>query len=300
MWIIGFMQNIPEPHQGLRFIDVHCHVPYPHENKSVPEPETQLKNFKESGGIAMITSSIDLVTLYAMSEFVRNHDSAYYCVGWAPQTVTYSHPKEYEKEREKWLEFVKTNNDYLAIGEIGLDFHHAKTLDKRDKQIQELRWIFENTKTLNKPYVFHLRNAATHDVDPKNPSHEFNAPDAVNKLLVNLLKEYSIDPKRCMLHCFSGPEAWSQQFTELGFTFSVPSSAWGHKRWRRNTEKVKLEALVTETDSPYQHFKVMEPINEPKNVAYAIAAIAYSHNLSQEDVAEQSIKNTERFFGKNF
>jgi TatD DNase family protein len=294
------MENIPEPQKGLRFIDVHCHVPYPHENKSVPEPETQLKNFKEAGGIAMITSSIDLATLYIMSEFARKHESVYYYVGWAPQTVTYSHPKEYEKERDKWLEFVNSNNDYLGIGEIGLDFHHAKTLEKRIKQIEELRWVFENTISLKKPFIFHLRNPSQNDTDRQNPNHEYNAPDAVNKILVDLLNEYHIDTKRCMLHCFSGPEPWAQIFMDLGFTISVPSSAWGQKRWRKNSAKVKLEYLVTETDSPYQHFKVMEPINEPKNVAYAIAAIAHSHNLSQEAVAEQAIKNAERFFGKKF
>ena len=294
------MEKLTQPQQGLRFIDVHCHVPYPHDNKSVPAPEKQLKNFIESGGIAMITSSIDLVTLYIMSEFARKHDSVYYYVGWAPQTVTYSHPKEYEKEREKWLEFVKSNDDYLAIGEIGLDFHHAKTLEKRNKQIEELKWVFENTKALNKPYVFHLRNPSSNDIDWQNPNHEYNASNAANKILMELLQENSINHKKCMLHCFSGPEADALTFTKLGCTLSVPSSAWGHKRWRKNTKNVSVDYLVTETDSPYQHFQEMVPINEPKNVIYSIAAIAHSHDLTQEEVAEKTIRNAENFFGKKF
>lgn len=294
------MKEIPPPKSGLQFIDVHCHVPFEETIKGIPSPSLQLEGFKEAGGVALMTSSVDMNTLQQMSEFARENDSVYYYVGWAPQTVTFTKPEIYEQEKLAWLEYVKSNKDYLAIGEIGLDFYHGKTLEQRNKQIEELRWVFKVTKDLGKPYVFHVRNAGSNSIDEQNPTHEFNQPDAVNKIMLNIIEEEGIDPVRCMFHCFSGPSEWGTLLSDKGFLLSVPSSAWGFKKWRRNIEKVPIENLVTETDAPFQHPNVMKPINEPKNVAYSIAAIAYTHDMDQDEVAEHTIKNAEKFFGRKF
>ncbi|MBY9016795.1 MAG: TatD family hydrolase [Candidatus Lokiarchaeota archaeon] len=62
---------------------------------------------------------------------------------------------------------------YLGIGEIGLDFHHAKTLEKRNKQVNELKKIFDLTVNYNKPYVLHVRNASEHEFDRGNSKHRY-------------------------------------------------------------------------------------------------------------------------------
>ena len=109
--------------------------------------------------------------------------------GWAPQTVTYTSKEKYKSEWKKWVEFIQSNQEkYLAIGEIGLDFHHAKTLEKRTKQIEVFKEILEFTRDFGKPYVLHVRNAAQHEFDNQHPKHRFNKIDGVNKEILNILK----------------------------------------------------------------------------------------------------------------
>ncbi|MHA1253189.1 MAG: TatD family hydrolase [Candidatus Helarchaeota archaeon] len=291
---------VPEPEMGLKFIDAHCHLPFPRPKKNdiLPGDDEQYRDFFEKGGIYMITSTIDMETLKLTLKFKETHQKNYgYTCGWAPQTVTYTPPKRYEKEFKEWTKFIKEHpDDFLAIGEIGLDFHHAKTLEKRNKQIEELKKIFELCEDLEKPYVLHVRNAAEHEIDRQHPNHLFNKRDGANQVILDILKEFNIQPERVMWHCFSGPEEYGITLPKKGFILSVPSSAYGFNRWRNVSAKSPIDSLVTETDSYYQHPYKRGPVNIPSNVVYSIAAIAYSHNISQKKVSEQTVQNAIKFF----
>ena len=110
------------------------------------------------------------------------------------------------------------------------------------------------------------------------------------------MKEFKIEPQRVLWHCFSGPEDYGRILPNQGFKLSVPSSAFGFNRWRGVTKLTPLESLVTETDSYYQHPFKRGPVNVPSNVRYSIAAIAYSHNVSQKLVSEKTVDNAIKFF----
>jgi TatD DNase family protein len=292
-------ENLPEPEENLKFIDVHCHLPFHRpKNNILPSNEVQYLNFFKKGGQYLITSTIDIESLNLTLDFMKKFSNNFgFTCGWAPQTVTYTPKKKYDEEWKKWIDFVVNNSKkYLAIGEIGLDFHHAKTLDKRNMQVNVFKKIFELTNDLNKPYVLHVRNAAEHEFDRQHPKHRFNNNDGANKEILKILKEYKINPKRVMWHCFSGPEDYGRTLSNQGFMLSVPSSAYGFERWRKVTKYTPLESLLTETDSYYQHPFKRGPINVPSNVRYSIAAIAYSHNISQTKVSERTIENAIKFF----
>lgn len=290
---------IPEPEEGLKFIDVHCHLPFPRpkKNDKLPSDEEQYSNYFKDGGVFLITSSIDMNTLKMILDFLKDKDKIGFSCGWAPQTVTYTPKTKYDQEWKEWINFIKENPErYLAIGEIGLDFHHARTLDKRIKQVEVFKKIFELTKDLKKPYILHVRNAAEHEYDRNNPKHRFNKRDGANQEILKILKNFNIDPKRVMWHCFSGPEQYGMNLSKQGFLLSVPSSAYGNNRWRKVTRNASLDSLVTETDSYYQHPYLRGPVNVPSNARYAVAAIAYSHNVSQDLVSKKTIENAVRFF----
>ncbi|TFF98421.1 MAG: TatD family deoxyribonuclease [Promethearchaeota archaeon] len=292
--------NIPEPEPNLKFIDVHCHLPFPRpkKNNKLPSNEKQYNQFFEKGGQYLITCSIDLNTLNMTRKFINDHKKNFgFTCGWAPQTVTYTPKTKYENNWKKWVKYITNNQEeYLAIGEIGLDFHHAKTLEGRNKQIRELRKVFELTKEFNKPYVLHVRNAAKHEFDKDHPKHRFNSKDGATKEILKIMDDFNINPERVMFHCFSGPEPYGRILPQKGFMLSVPSSAYGFQNWRENTKHTPLESLVTETDSYYQHPWKRGPYNVPVNVRYSIAAIAHSHKVSQETVSNQSIQNAIDFF----
>ena len=291
--------NIPEPEENLKIIDVHCHLPFPRPKKNdrLPSDEQQYRDFLNNGGVYLVTSSINNSTLELILNFIKGKEKIGFTIGWAPQTVTYTAKPQYNRDWKDWVENVqKYKENLLAIGEIGLDFHHAKTLEKREKQVTELKKIFELTEEINKPYVLHVRNAAEHEFDRDHPQHRYNKKDGATKEILNIIKDFNISPKRVMWHCFSGPDEYGISLPKQGYTLSVPSSAYGINKWRRVTKQSPLSALVTETDSYYQHPYLRGPVNVPLNVKYSIAAIAYSHNTSQQEVSRITVENAINFF----
>ncbi|MFX1446312.1 MAG: TatD family hydrolase, partial [Promethearchaeota archaeon] len=291
--------KIPEPENGLKFIDVHCHLPFPRpKNDKLPSNKEQYLDFFHIGGKYLITSTIDMMTLNLTLNFLKELPKNFgFTCGWAPQTVTYTPKKQHDNEWKNWIDYIKKNSEkYLAIGEIGLDFHHARKIDMRDKQIEIFKKTLELTIDLDKPYVLHVRNAAKNEIDTQNPKHRFNKSDGANKEVLKILNEYKIPPKRVMWHCFSGPDDYGRILSNQGFLLSVPSSAYGFERWQKVSKHSPLNSLVTETDSYYQHPFKRGPVNVPSNVRYAIAAIAYSHNVPQKVVSEKTIENAISFF----
>ncbi|MFX1259776.1 MAG: TatD family hydrolase [Promethearchaeota archaeon] len=289
---------IPEPEKGLKFIDAHCHLPFPRpKNDILPSDEQQYLNYFKIGGLYLITCSIDTFTLNLILKFINGKKNIGFSCGWAPQIVTYTPKNKYDIEWKKWIDFIINNpDDYLAIGEIGLDFHHAKTLEKRNRQVQELEKILKTTENLDKPYVLHVRNADRNEFDRKNPKHRFNKKDGANKEILRILHDFKINPKKVLWHCFSGPEDYGKFLPEQGYMLSVPSSSYGFDRWRIVSKNAPLDSLVTETDAYYQHPYKRGPVNVPSNARYSIAAIAYSHAQPQKVVSEKTIENAIDFF----
>ncbi len=291
---------IPEPEQDLNFIDVHCHLPFPRPRKNdiLPPDEIQIQEYFKSGGLYLITSTIDMNTIQLTLKFMKNHEENYgFTCGWAPQTITFTEITLYQKQWKNWVDFIDNNQEkYLAIGEIGLDFHHAKTLKERNRQIEELIKILELTQDYEKPYVLHIRNPSKNDLDREHPNHIFNNFNSATEEILKILKNYNIDSKKVLFHCFSGPEEYGTLLPKQGFSLSVPSSAYGFSQWRNVTKDTPLDNLVTETDSYYQHPYKRGPFNTPTNVKYSIAAIAYSHNITQKEVSRKTIDNAKRFF----
>lgn len=291
--------NIPKPEPNLKFIDVHCHMPFPRpKNDRLPPNQEQYINYFKMGGQYLISSTIDVHTLNITLEFMKENNTNFgFTAGWAPQTVTYTPKDKYNSDWKNWKDFINKNQEkYLAIGEIGLDFHHAKNLEKRNRQVEVFKKILEITEDFNKPYIFHVRNAAEHEFDRENPKHRFNKKDGANKELLKIIEDFKINPRRIMWHCFSGPEEYGRILPNQGFMLSVPSSAYGFERWRKVTKFSPLDSLVTETDSYYQHPYKRGPINVPSNARYAIAAIAFSHNVSQKLVSKKTVENAISFF----
>lgn len=290
---------VPEPEKGLNFIDIHCHLPYPRpKNDRLPSNREQYFNYFELGGKYLITSTIDISSLNLTLEFRKELSKNFgFTCGWAPQTVTYTPKDKYDSDWKKWEDFVNNNQEeYLAIGEIGLDFHHAKTLEKRNGQVEAFKQILEITKDLDKPYVLHVRNAAQYEFDRQNPKHRYNKKDGANKEILKILTEFKIKPQQTLWHCFSGPEEYGRTLPNQGYSLSVPSSAYGFERWRKVTQFSPLASLFTETDAYYQHPFKRGPINVPSNARYSIAAIAYTHKVSQKVVSEKTIENAIKFF----
>ncbi|MHA2001406.1 MAG: TatD family hydrolase [Promethearchaeota archaeon] len=287
-----------EPDQKLPLIDCHCHIPWEPVPKEMTESyEEQYQNFLQAGGKKIIISSIDWESLQWMLKFLPNHPKCKLTAGFSPQTFVFSTDPELSANFSKWKDFILENPEkYIGIGEIGLDFHYAKTLDQRNKQIDGFREILRSTNHLNKPYILHVRNPGQNDGDPEHPEHKYNQNDSANLVIVKVLKEEGISPNRVMWHCFNGPKEWGIKLSQQGFMLSVITATYRNKKMRSYTKDVPIENLLAETDSYWQHPLKYGEINIPLNVKYSIAAIAYGHNMEQQEVALKILENAKKFF----
>lgn len=286
-----------EPDADLPLIDCHCHFPLEEPPRGMPfSYEQQYQEFFKNNG-KWIISSTGFYSYPYTKKFVDTHAKILMTYGWGPQTVTYSSKEEHALNFPKYLEFCKSHvKDFVCIGEIGLDFHHAKKYDRRERQIQVFEQIIQETKHLGIPYSLHVRNAGPRDQDPDNAADPYNEPDRANNIILEILEDEQIPPEKVMWHCFSGPMVWGKYLADQGYYISVPSSAFGFKKWRRNSQEVSLDKLLTETDAAWQHPYQMGGFNTPLNVKYAVAAIAFTHELNQNDVAVQILQNARKFF----
>jgi TatD DNase family protein len=286
-----------KPENDLPLVDCHAHFPEkePYRKTRYTHEEEYDYFFKKHNGQFIIHSGSDYNYEY-VQPFIQSHENMYFTLGCLVPDNRYSLEESLD-EYGRFLDIAENKKEtYVALGEHGLDFHRAKTLKVRKQQIDFIQKLINETKHLDKPYVLHIRNATQRDVDQRNPNHEYNQRDFCNKTIVRILEEEKVSPDRVMWHCFSGPTEWGPKLAEKGYYISIPSSAYGFNRWRRNIKGVPMDRLLTETDACMQHPFKMGAYNTPANVKYTIAAIAYVNEMDQYEVAEQVVENARRFF----
>ncbi len=80
-----------------------------------------------------------------------------------------------------------------------------------------------------------------------------------------------------------------------GIYFSIPTSVWYSRQKQKLVRALPLDCLMVESDCP-----VLSPVrgerNEPANLVYAVKKIAELKGVSEEEVAETTTRNAERFF----
>ncbi len=186
----------------------------------------------------------------------------------------------------------------VAYGEIGLDFHY----DISERDIQR-KWFARQIRLANElrmPMVIHSREAEQETMRILTDNGAFSderkswfpprkGPDGE-----------SLPDARVLIHCFSGSAETALQYVKLGATISIcgPVTFKSNKKTRAVAERVPLEFLTVETDSP---FLSPEPVrgkpNNSTNVKYVAAKVAEIKGLPEETVADATCANALRFYG---
>jgi len=164
----------------------------------------------------------------------------------------------------------------VALGEIGLDYYYD--FSPRDIQKKVMAEQMELALRLNKPVIFHIRDAHGEMVD------FFRAQKQLPKGII---------------HCFSGSAETAKEYVKMGFyisfagplTFKKAPNLWEAAR------VVPLDRLLVETDSPYLS---PEPRrgrrNEPANVVYVMKKLAELREIPEEEMAKITWENACRIY----
>jgi TatD DNase family protein len=163
----------------------------------------------------------------------------------------------------------------VAIGEVGLDYHHFEEGDdvEKLKKIQKETFIkfIELANDVEKPIMLHCWDGY---VD-----------------LLEILKEHPVD-KKGIVHSFVGSWKTANQFIELGYKIGLNGIVTYGESYDKLIREISLENIVIETDCPY-----LTPIphkgerNEPLLVKLVAEKIAQIKDISVEKVAEITTQN---------
>lgn len=250
-------------------IDTHLHLST--EDYHEDEIKDVLKQARENHVEKYIVSGCSKSEIKNILNLHAHTDNIYFALGY--------HPKFADVINKKSIEILKNLLSFdkvVAVGEIGLDYHYNKENKKRQKIIfmEQLKLAEE----LNLPVVIHSR-------------------DSIEDTY-NVLSKFHV---RGVIHCFSGSYEMAEKFIKLGFYLGIGGViTFKNSKLKHVVEKIGLEHIVLETDSPYLS---PEPYrgkkNGPKNIYYIASFLADLFDISIEEVAEITTKNATTLFDLN-
>lgn len=162
------------------------------------------------------------------------------------------------------------NNEFHAVGEIGMDFHHVEESDMRERQREVFINMVEVAEKMNLPVVVHSRNA--------------------EKQVIDILSERSVN---AYLHCFNGSLEQLERALEndmlIGVTYQVEYSS----RVQELVKHTDIDNLMLETDSPFLY---KGERNTPVTTEVVAEKIAEIKSMSVSEVRKRTKENARDLF----
>ena len=241
-------------------IDSHCHL---NDEAYAGDFEETIARAKADGITAIVNTGANYEYNKKVLEQQKLHpDILRAVIGLSP------HDAE-KDDVARNLKLISDNAGKLvAIGEIGLEYHHFGEKAHREKQKQNFEAQLQLAEKLSLPVVIHCREAHAD--------------------LFKILDGYK--RQKVMMHCFFAPDH-AEEALKRGYMLSVPT--YMGKARDKVINFAPLTTLLCETDSPYFGGNKR---NEPANVKEGYARIAKVKEISLEEAIRQVDENARKFF----
>ncbi|MDN6195186.1 MAG: TatD family hydrolase [Atopostipes suicloacalis] len=249
--------------------DTHTHLNV--EQFEEDEKEV-IQRAKDHGVSKMAVVGFDHPTIKKSLELSKSNEGIYSIVGWHPTEAG-----SYSDEIEEMLTDLVENEEIIALGEMGLDYHWMD--DPKEVQIESFRKQIRLAKKLQLPIVIHNRES-TKDV-------------------YRVLKEENIKDIGGIMHSFNLSPDWLSKFLDLGMhiSFSGVVTFKNAAKVKESAKRVPLDKILIETDAPYLS---PEPNrgkrNEPSYVRFVAEELAELLELPVEKIAEITSENAMKLF----
>lgn len=270
----------------MKIVDTHTHL----DGEEFDEDRSEVILRAKEAGVGMVfLPAIDVKTSEAVLKLSHEYPGyAYPMIGLHPEEVK-ADWKEQLKKIEAILDEhltavdglngIKYKSDYIAIGEIGLDFYWSREFEKEQLETfeKQVEWACET----GLPLMIHCRKAQ-------------------NEML-HILRKWKDKLPGGVFHCFTGNQQEAKELLEYdNFVLGIGGvSTFKSSHLREDLPAaVPLERIVLETDSPY-----MAPVpyrgkrNESAFVVQVMKTLATAYGVSEEEVAKVTNQNVERVFG---
>lgn len=251
-------------------IDTHAHLD---DKRFDNDREDIIKRCIEEGMACIINAGTNMSTSVKAISLAKEHSIIYATIG--------IHPHEAKTADDYSMELLHSlagKDKVVAIGEIGLDYHHD--FSPRDKQKQVFREQIGLAKELGLPIVIHDREA--------------------HGDILKIMKEEKAAEIGGVMHCFSGSKETARECMNMNFfiSFAGPVTFENAKKSKEAARYVPADRLLVETDCPY-----LTPVpfrgkrNYPGNVRFVVDEICRLKALDREQLLETVRYNTKSLFG---
>lgn len=249
----------------MTFIDVHCHI----DRYSEDEIKAIIERAREARVGIIVNNGNTIKTNREVIELAKKYPEIKIALGIHPIECGGLSDEEIDEE----IKFIKSNKDkIIAIGEVGMDLKESEVEPERQAEI--FKKFIKLARDIDKPIVVHSRKAELKCIE--------------------ILEE--MKAKKVLMHCFSGKMSYIDRCQKNGWYFSVPAIITFSTQFQYLVQRVPIEQIFCETDSPFLHpFK--EQDNEPALVLEAYKKIAEINHVSLEEVEKKVEENYHRFFG---
>lgn len=257
------------------YIDTHAHI---YEEDFASDIEEVIKRAQEAGAIKILLPPTNKdSTLKALELSRRFQGTCYPMIGLHPEDVDENYIEELNS-LELILEINK-RKEFVAIGEIGLDYYHSKTFKKEqlDAFKKQIAWASE----YNFPLMIHSRNAGDD--------------------LLNCLRPWRDKLSRGgVFHCFTGSIETAHQLLDFhpGFYLGIGGVlTFKNAHLTQVVKQIPLDRIVLETDSPY-----MAPVpmrgkrNEPSFIPHIINALSQATGATVSEIESITTQNAQNLF----
>ena len=254
----------------MKFIDTHTHI---YLSEFASDIDSVISSANKEGVKKYFLPAIDSSHHHEMLELGKKFEHCCFAMmGLHPCSV-----KENYKDELKIVEEYLAQRDFVAIGEIGLDFYWDKSFNNEQYEAFEIQmqWALEK----NLPIVIHTRNAIQETIKCVEPF--------AKKGLIGIF------------HCFGDDEKTAKQIIDMNFYLGIGGVVTYKKSGLDETIKnIPLEKIVLETDAPY-----LTPVpfrgkrNQPSYIKIIAQKIADIKQVSLEEVARITTTNAEKIFG---
>lgn len=270
----------------MKIVDTHTHL----DGEEFDEDRSEVMMRAKEAGVGMVfLPAIDVKTSEAVLKLSHEYPGyAYPMVGLHPEEVKADWKEQLIKIEAildehltavDGLNGIKYKSDYIAIGEIGLDFYWSREFEKEQLEAfeKQVEWSCET----GLPLMIHCRKAQ-------------------NEML-HILRKWKDKLPGGVFHCFTGNQQEAKELLEYdNFVLGIGGvSTFKSSHLREDLPAaVPLERIVLETDSPY-----MAPVpyrgkrNESAFVVQVMKTLATAYGVSEEEVAKVTNQNVERVFG---
>ena len=250
-------------------VDSHCHLDFP---ELVSQFDSVLALMQGNGVTHALSVSVTLEDFPKIRAIAETYPHIFASVGVHPD---YADLPVVSVEQ---LTALATHPKVVAIGETGLDYFRLK--GDLGWQRDRFRTHIRAARVCGKPLIIHTRSAADDTL--------------------RLMREENASEVAGVMHCFT--ENWdvAEAALEMGFyiSFSGIVTFKNAKTLKEVAQKVPLDRLLVETDSPY-----LAPVphrgktNQPGFVLHVAEEISRLRGISVDEVCTATTENFQRLFG---